>query len=103
MQRIGIKINMKKLYYFLAGLAVAVTGFAYMAQAAPCTPGSGGGTGLCSGGTAGQVLTVSSTNPLIWTFGTGGGSATGTAYYITGWNASGTALLATTSIYMSSS
>lgn len=72
---------MKKLYLFLGLIAGLFIGFAYSVHAAPCTPTTGGGTGICSttSSTIGYVLTVSSSSPFIYTLSPssgGGGSST---------------------------
>ena len=62
----------------LCGIQVATT------QATSCIQAQQGGTGLCSGGTVGQSVIVSSTNPLVLGFGSAtGGSGSVTINKIT--------------------
>lgn len=71
---------MKK--YIICGLITLTTLCALQVltvEATSCIAAQQGGTGLCSGGSSGQSLIVSSTNPLVLKFGTassGGGSTT---------------------------
>jgi len=71
----------KKLYLTLGLIAGLVIGGVSLANAAPITPPTGGGTGIGTTTSAnnGLCLTQSSANPFVYTFatcGSGGGSST---------------------------
>lgn len=72
------KLLMKKLFLIAGTLAVIIGAHFGLdtANATSCITAQQGGTGLCSGGTAGQSVVVSSTNPLVLGFGAPATSST---------------------------